>query len=243
MPLGGGKLVMFRQADLDLPAHSLDATAGINIYLEMAAVDYGTAADRQKLSISMWVKPEAGTPAGTITLYRIAGAGASTANIQIQYLPSGSIRLQTNFTSSGSLSLDSTTDVSDDAWHHVYGVIDTSLGVDADRMKLFIDGVSEGTHGALSLNDTTSNGGNPTALAAGAASATTNPALVYQAAFFESNVPGIGDLYNAGNPKSVVGLSGLYSNLDVAGGTVTSDGVIGTAWTNNGGLVNSSDIP
>jgi len=58
------------------------------------------------------------------------------------------------------------------------------------------------------------------------------------------NIP-VTDIFDAvtGMPKYVGEISGLHSALDVAGGDVTHDAVLPTAWTNNNSATASSTIP
>lgn len=241
MPLGGGKLVMFRAAEGELPAYSLDGTGGTK-YLSMTGANFGTAFNRKKLAFSAWVYTQLSPPAGTTSIFQ-AATTVATGALRVQYLTNGKIRGQLSFTGAGSISYDSAVDISDNAWHHIYLKVDTTQATDSERVKLYIDGVSSyGGSSWPNLDDDTVGGGTQDANIGGDGGNDLT-ALVYQAAFFENNLPGIGDLYNAGNPKSVVGLSGLYSYLDVANGTVESDGVIATDWTNNGSVVSSLNIP
>lgn len=67
--------------------------------------------------------------------------------------------------------------------------------------------------------------------------------LVYQGTFGQGTKPTLGDIYDGTELKSLVGVAGVTSLLDVAGGNVGSDAIKAVDWTLQGTPTASSTIP
>lgn len=68
---------------------------------------------------------------------------------------------------------------------------------------------------------------------------------IFSLAFFNNYLPTAAEIFlgSSGKLKDFTSLTGLFSWLDVAGGSVISDYVKATDWTNNGTATASSTIP
>ena len=132
------------------------------------------------------------------------------------------------------------------SWRHILYHFDAANGTPGDRMRLWHDG-------AEITAFTTDN--NPTAAVQDSASTVvigSNSAgaanffngKLYQAAFFSGSLPDISEVFDAGSPKDITGLTGLHSLLntdDIV--ALEDDFVLPTKWTNDGGVAKSMDIP
>lgn len=228
---------------LAVPAKSISFVAASSQFLSMSDANFG-AYDRAKFAISTWVKRS--SISSTQMIYAHTDGGTSRA-FDIFFLGDDTIRFRTSQDGSaiaGDL-ITTATYTSTSAFYHLLFWYDSANGTAGDRMRMWVNG-SEVTSFTTDANPTAAIFNSTADICI---SSQTNPVsspfngLQYQTSFFSGTLPNISTLYNAGSPKDVVGLTGLWSTLDVAGGVVTHDGVIATAWTNNAAATASSTIP
>lgn len=226
-----------------VPANSIDYEASSSQYLSMTNANFG-AYDRAKFGVHVWFKRES-----TGTTQYIANKGNAGANAEwwILFQSNNKIDIRT-FTSGGTLNgqlVTTATYTDTTSFHQLYFTFDSANATPADRMRLWIDQTevtafdtdTNPTVSAQSATDPMGWGGNS------AVTGNTFDGLQYQGAIFSGTLPNIGDLHSAGNPVSLNGITGLYSYLDVAGGDVTNDAVLATAWTNNNSAIASATVP
>lgn len=221
-----------------VPSRSLDFEASSSQSLTRNGLG---SYNRAKWAWQGWIKRES---TGEMAIFSHYAVGIDALHIgfdssnRLSYYVS-----EDGFLQAGTLLTTATyTDTS--AFHHILIHYDSANATSGDRMRIWFDGVEV----TVFTTDTA-----PTA-AIYSSSATVRvgfrsgaqyfDGLIYQSAFFSGYLPGIAEVYNAGLPKSVIAISGLWSVLDVEGEQVTHDGVLGaSAWTNNNTVSASTTIP
>jgi hypothetical protein len=68
-------------------------------------------------------------------------------------------------------------------------------------------------------------------------------AILYQPTFGQGAKPNLSDIYASGQLKALVDVASTTSLLDVAGGVVTHDAVLASAWTNLNSATASGTVP
>lgn len=224
-----------------LPEFALDFEASSNQHMSMSSANWG-AYNRSQFAISVWVKRETNN-----TLQLICGKrdSASGADIEFQLYFQSNGKL--DFFTYGSAStvngrLRTTATYTDTAnYYHILIHFDKDNATAGDRMRMWVNGAEVAafdidTNPTLDAFTTTED------MRIGHTSSTFD-GLIYQCAFFSGSLPAIGDVYDSGSPVDVSELDGLYSLLDVDGGTITNDAIRSASWTNNNGVTSSTDIP
>lgn len=227
-----------------IPTQSISLVRASSQYLSMSDANFG-AYDRAKWAISTWVK-RASTGA-TMGIMNQLSAGGGQRAFQLIFTGANKINIATYVDGTvvdGEL-ITTATYTNTSAYYHILFWYDSANATAGDRMRLWVNGVevtlfdTDTNPTAAIFNSTTdvgvgdsqSSGGSP------------NDGLIFQNAFFSGYLPTVSQVYNAGSPLPVTNITGLWSVLDVAGGDVTSDGVLVAAWTNNNGATASSTIP
>lgn len=227
-----------------LPLKSIDFELSSAQYVSISDANWGSY-DRNKFAISFWIKRES---IGITSFVCAKGTGntSGTREFRIGFLNTNKLQITVDCSDGSSATLLTTaTYASTSDWIHVLFWFDAANGTSGDRMRLWVDG----TEVTAFDTDTAPNAG--LATIGGdtrvGANISTNyfDGLVYQWAFFSGSLPAVTDLRDAstGKPKSVIGLPGLKSVLDVEGDVVTHDGKLASAWTNNNTAVASATIP
>lgn len=212
------------------------------------------------LACSCWIK-KTDTTASEFRMFQTGdGLGGVMFGFNASNDGSGTKLYATfNWTGVGSTQVRSTSNISNDVWHHLYLKVDTTQAVEANRVIMYIDGAEAAyafTSGSLepSLNDTLKGKNSPYVawqdqqITRYYNSTHTPKHFIYQNAVFSGTLPAIGALYNAGSPKSITGMAGLFSHLDaalplVAGvGYTGLDPVLGVNWSSTV-METSTDIP
>lgn len=222
-----------------MPTQSIDFESGSSQYLSMSDANFG-AFDHAKFAISVWVKRESSAEQAIITQWVNAGNQLGfTFQIRGDHLEL--ITSSTGSNINGHIETNAT--ISTGVYYHFLVWFDSANATAGDRMRMWIDG-SEITSFATDTNPTAAVFDSSGVVRVGVQDLSAFfDGLIYQLGFFSGTLPAISDVYNAGSPKDISGLPGLYSYLDVAGGSVVSDGVLATDWTNNNTATASSTIP
>lgn len=227
--------------DVVLPTRSLDMTVS-GRRLSMSNANYG-AYDHAKMAVSVWIKQTA--IGATRTIYT---QGATAANIPFVLRFSTSNKLEV-FTLVGAAvngQLTTTATFTDTAnWHHIMMQYDSANGTAGDRLRLWFDG-AEITAFDTDTNPTAAMQTSTEDVVIGATSTGTFSLQgeVYQPALFSGTLPDITDVYDGGAAKNLTGLPGLFSLLSTnETDALEDDFVIATNWTNNNGIVKTTDIP
>jgi len=224
-----------------VPTQSIQFVRASSQYLTMSSANFG-AYDRAKFAVSAWIKrASAGINAG------IMGHNGASDSFTLQFSSDNTLLFSTSSDGSSATGrlITSATYSGTSAYYHVLVWYDSANATANDRMRVWVNG-TEVTSFSNRVNPSAAIFSNSAAISVGAQSSTgsnLSNGLQYQSSFFSSSLPLITSLYNAGAPLSVTGLTGLWSTLDVAGGVVTHDGVLATAWTNNNTATASSTIP
>lgn len=224
-----------------LPTQSVDFESSSSQYLSMSDANFG-AFDYAKWAFSAFIKRESTGVLNHTICGKRAGVGQRSFYAAIVDDKLDIVTYNNGSTINGRLTTTATY-TSTASWYHLLFHFDSANATASDRMRLWVNG-SEVTSFDVDTNPTAAifdstadmNVGGPTGIGA-------FDGLIYNFAFFSGSLPTVGQLYSAGMPLTVVGLPGLYSTLDVAGGDVTHDGVLSTNWTNNNTVVASSTIP
>lgn len=227
-----------------LPTQSILFVGASSQNLQLSNTDWG-AYNRSLWSYSLWLKRSSSSASADPIMLFKGGATAATREFIIQF-DNDRLNFSTYKDSSGTINgrlLTSSTYTDTTNFHHYYFTFDVGAAA-GDRLRIWYDGAEVTTF----TTDTNPDGAIQTttnSIFTGARTSNLDPAdgLFYQASFFSGTIPTINDLYDSGSPLSVVGLPGLWSYLDVAGGSVTSDPARGVAWTNNNTATASSTIP
>lgn len=226
-----------------VPDYSLDFERSSSQYLSMSDANFG-AYDRAKWAISVWFKLESiGTNRPIMSQF--GSAGNRAFRILFNTTDKITVYMSEDGTSSGGDFTTTATYTDTSAWHHLLFWYDSANSTAGDRMRLWIDGVEVTTFdsetnptGALHNSTADMQVGAETVSLAGYFDG-----LLYQFGFFSGSLPTIGQVYNAGAPKDILELPGLYTYLDAAGNSPVSDGKLSTDWTNNNTVVTSSTKP
>jgi hypothetical protein len=241
--------ILIRQAGIlnvatasNVPTQSIDFESGSSQYLSISDANFG-AYDRAKWAVSTWVKKEStGMNQGIMS----QDGGAGQRAFSLIWTSTDALNIRTYQDGSAVAGqLVTTATWADTNYHHILFWYDSANATAGDRMRLWVDGTEIAAFGT-DTNPTAAIFDSTAAVAVGAQQATGSlPAdgLFYQHAFFSGTLPTIGQVYNAGAPRDITGLTGLYSYLGVEGGSVVADGVLVADWTNNNTAVASSTIP
>lgn len=230
-----------------VPNRSLDFERSSSQYLSMSDANFGSF-NRNKGTFSLWVK-------------KVSDLGLSVYGALWTQFVSGSMsfalgfdavaRLRFDVSTNGGLTTNNgvlTTNVtySNSTWYHIKALYDMQNATAANRLRLWVNG-SE----ISSFADRT----NPPQTAIYNSSAavligrneddnTYHDGLIFQPAYFSGEDVDVSYLYNAGAPKDVTAISGLYSLLNTTdGSTITDDYVKTASWTNNNTVIKSTDVP
>ncbi len=222
-----------------VPSKSLDFELDSSQSLNITSANWGSY-DRAKFAISLWFNKE--TNSTSTMLYK---GNATNHEFRLEFA-TGNLLQFTTYASDGTTingRLRTTASYSTGTWRHVLIHFDSANATAGDRMRMWVDG-SEVTAFDVDTNPTEAANTNAHPVYYGArVAASYYDGLIYQASFFSGTLPAIGTLYNAGDPMSVDGMTGLWSTLDVAGDVVESDGVLAANWTNTNTVVSSATVP
>lgn len=232
-PSGGGG---------SIPDYSIDFERDSTQYLSMSDTNLG-AYDRAKFAISAWVKREStGTAQAIMSQYGSAGSRA----FRFYFTSTDKLAFETSEggTSLSGRLITTAAYTSTSAWYHVLVWLDSANGTAGDRMRLWVDGTEVTSFGTDAYpSAAVFNSSGDVLVGHEPQQGAYFDGLIYQLGFFSGSLPAIGDVYDSGSPKDISGVTGLYAYLDVASGSVVSDGVLSTDWTNNNTAVNSSTKP
>ena len=226
-----------------LPTRSIDFEAGSTQHLSMSDANFG-AYDRAKWAISVWFKLESiGTNRPIMSQFGGAGNRAfrilfNTGNKLTAFISQDGSNNDSDFITTATY-----TDTT--AYHHLLFHYDSANATAGNRIRLWVDGAEVVTFD-LKTNPTAAVFDSTADMQVGAETVSLAgyfDGLIYQFGFFSGSLPIIGQVYNAGAPIDISGLTGLYSYLSVAGNSVVADGVLVADWTNNGTAISSVVIP
>lgn len=225
-----------------LPLYSLDFERGSSQYLSMSDANFG-AYDKAKWAISVWVKFETSANS-VICSHGDNGTGQRAFDIRLN----GTSKIDITTSSDGStangrlVTTDSFSSTAD--WYHILIWYDSANATAGDRMRLWVNGV-EVTSFTTDTNPSAAVFNSTEAVRIGANASVTTffDGLIYQFAFFSGVLPTISQVYNAGAPKDLSTISGLYAALNATGNSVVADDVLSADWTNNNTVITSTTKP
>jgi hypothetical protein len=221
-----------------LPVQSLNFVASSNQQLAITDGDFG-AFDRAKFAIFGTIRRSSTTGSGSHTIMcqqALAGGDVSFIlrfnNDRLDFLVStdgttvhGRLLTTATFTS--------TTSPVSFMVHY-----DSANATAGDRMRMWtangFAALVEQTSFTTDTNPTTSIRNSTAAVRVGGdgPSAADFDGDVWRLSFVSGSLPAVTDIETSGTPIDASGITGLWSLLDVAGGVVTHDAVLATAWTN-----------
>ncbi|MGZ8432771.1 MAG: LamG-like jellyroll fold domain-containing protein [Candidatus Binatia bacterium] len=223
-------------------AGSLSLAGASTQYLSMSNANWG-AYDRAMFAIAGSIKP-VGVASSQYIITKGNNAAGTVREWMVNIQSDGALRFIRWDANDNSLSLNTgASTLTAGAWnafliHYDY---------DGTAMEIWINGTSLDSDiaGAVVLRTSTTDvrigvrgdsSGNPDDPYDG---------LINNLAFFSGSLPAAGDVFDgtSGKLKDLTGLAGLYSLLDVAGGSPVSDYVKATDWTNTNGVTTSADAP
>lgn len=224
---------------------AIDFELDSNQYLRLSDANWGSY-NRDKWSISMWIKPESLSQARNHLCGKGGSGGVSNEEFQLDVAPDGTLRLEVFETSSGVEGRLQTLSgvIAVGSYTHILVHYDLANVTADDRMKFWVNGsapaIDSRVNPDTSFNTTTS------PVEVGNYQSTSGNSFdgrIFQWAFFNNVLVDINDVYNAGDYLSVRGISGLKSLLNAPNKNVTRDDILGVNWTNIGGATPSSDKP
>lgn len=226
----------------NIPTHSLDFESSSSQYLTLSSADWG-GYDRSKYGISVWVKLESAARDAMILIK--GGVGAADSEFFFAFDTNGSIEARSYVGGSinGRIVTTNTFNSTSD-WYHLYYQFDSAAS-SSDRMRLWVNG-TEITSFVVDTNPNSNTNTGTGVVRMGIYPALTNAfdGLMYQPCFFSGTLPTIGQLYDAGSPVDVTGLTGLWSLLNTnATNPLEDDYVLATNWTNVNTVVKSTTVP
>ena len=221
-----------------LPVQSLNFVASSNQQLAMIDGDFG-AFDRAKFAIFGTVRRSSTTGSGNHTIMcqqALAGGDVSFIlrfnNDRMDFLVStdgttvhGRLLTTATFTS--------TTSPVSFMVHY-----DSANATAGDRMRMWtangFAALVEQTSFTTDTNPTTAIRNSTAAVRIGGDGPSTADfdGDIWRLSFVSGSLPAVTDIETSGTPIDASGITGLWSLLDVAGGVVTHDAVLATAWTN-----------
>lgn len=242
MPLGGLKAVMvggnIEGGVSSLPSRSLTTTeAGAIGVVSAAPLESETGA---VLAVSVWIRGL--LPAEDGVRFRIFTTIYQSLSL---YLDTVSFGGTTALGSEVQIE-EALTIADDDAFHHLYFILDTTQASDDDRVRIYIDGVLEAHTGAgntYALNDELFQAIGDGQYSIEFGELETTPPYVYQYAIFKDTYPTVSEVYNSGTPVAVTGFAGLISQLTGQNDSPISDSVGTLTWTANESTITSPIIP
>lgn len=231
------------QGSSGVPTQSISLVNASNQFMSMSDANFGVY-NKAKFAVSTWIKKTTASGLAFGIMCQMGAAGQRAFTISINASDKINIRTYVDGTNIDGELLTTATYTAT-TYYHILFWYDSANATAGDRMRLWVNGVEVtafdvDTNPSAAIFDSTSNVAVGASSSAGASAA---DGLIYQHTFVSGSLPTIGQVYNAGAPLSITGLTGLFSVLDVAGGAVTHDGVLATAWTNNNTATASSTIP
>ncbi len=223
----------------NVPAHSHQFVAVNSERLDMSAANFGVF-DYDKTAYSVWVKRDT---IGSNTIFNTGGWKTSKTNFRLYYTGTFLRLISNNSAGVTDGTLVTHGDHTDTDWHHIMVHIDALNATPGDRMRMWFDG-SEITSFAIDTNPSGSRRVSDGTIYLGCTSFAGGffDGNIYQSALFSGYLPDISEVYNAGSPKDVSGVTGIYSLLD-ADASVTADAVRAADWTDVNTVTLSTDVP
>jgi len=217
------------------PDSAISFNAAGGDYLSMSIGNFG-AYDYSKFSISIWARP---TSASTVNPM-VSHENATLLRNTLYFTNTGKLQWRT-FDGSFRDTITTATIANPAAYVHILASYDASAGTGLKK-RIWVDG-TEITSFSTN-NEPTGNVSAPDTILVGRAEGlSTFDGLLYQTAFFSGRNPDISEVYNAGKLDLQV-VPDVRSIMNVAGGVVTTDTFLATAWTIAAGApVASSTIP
>lgn len=223
---------------------SLDIEESLNSYLSMSNANFiaGGDYDHAKFAIIGSFKLES-----TGQNYLYSKHVSSSADSEFALFIGGTDKLALSiFDGSGSATFACSTTINTGTWYAFMFHVDTANATSTDRIKCWINNSSE----------TASSYTAPTApvvtTTAPVYIGILNPSLpnnfdglAHKMSLVSGVLPSPSSVFSgtSGRLKDIAKLSGIHSLLDVRGGDVTSDRVLAASWTNNNGVVASTETP
>ena len=208
----------------------------------MTQANYGTF-NFNKCAVSAWIKQDTAVqPSGGIynfgdayanraLVLRIKNAGVSVYTVDSSGTLDGDLQTYAVYTDTS-------------VWTHVLVHLDVFNATASERMKMWVDGSRivapnfyiETYPAAVSRADPIDG------MVIGGTLGYGFDGKVYQPVAFSDYLPDISEVYNAGAPVDVTGITGVRSLLD-PDTSVTADYVLATDWTNINTVTLSAEVP
>ncbi len=204
------------------------------LQIPVANINIGNGTD---LGCSVWMFTASG---GVQEQVIIDGANAGGTKFRLTFATDTSVRTSVQTTSGNQNLISIPGLITLNAWNHIYYRHETF-----GNRELFINGVLQETNTAAALNFNPVIGFNYFVGNRFVLSGAEFKGQIFQLALFNGTggLPLIGDVWENA-PVDVTNLSGLTSLLDVSGGAVTNDFVLGDAtWTNTNGVIADNNVP
>lgn len=224
---GGGGTTLTKSIDFD-PAD----------YLSMSHTDWGSY-NRAKFAIACSFKLDTRDGSEDAIICK----GPSFSGMEFDLVLSPTMYFRGSVSSFGD-ALRNCTDVtiSTGSWYAVLAHFDSANSTSADKMKVWVNNVAQTSGSYTAPTGAVRNGGGDCYW--GKSRFGQVDGRVFSGAFFSGLLPTPSEVFDgsSGKLKDLKGLAGLYSLLDVAGGSVISDYVKTPDWTNSG-TISSTSVP
>jgi len=227
----------------NIPTRSLDFESSSSQQLSMSSANFG-AFNRDKGTFSLWLKVESAAILGRNTPVWEKGQGSSNKSFRLGFNDASAffLEISTNGNTWDGLLVTNAT-YSIGTYRHIKCLYDLQNSTANNRLRIWVNGSEISSFSSrtnppqvslFNSNDTVQIGGGPGDY----------DGLIYQPAYFSGMDVDIANLYNAGQPRDVTQLSGLYSLLQTtATGDLTDDYILAANWTNVNGVMKSTDVP
>lgn len=234
-----------------VPTKALSFTAASSQSLTMSSANWGGGVYHpDKWSIAGSLKMASNITTGRYALLaRQFDNSTREFSLQLSGAVGGSkLTIATYDTSGASIGVfQATTQFTAGAYHSFLIQYDKANATSGNRIKMWIDNAAETA--SIYTAPTTSMVNKSVSTSVGASTNSGDfgyyDGLLYSLTFFDNVLPTAAQVFRGGSGglHDLSKISGAYSILDVAGGVVTHDGKLATAWTNNNTVVASSTIP
>ncbi len=231
---------------LGVPSRSLDFVTSGGEYLSIADAVAG-GFNKDKCSWSTWFKRATLGAATEIIFAQNDNSAPINGAYQISFNSANALdfRVSDGTTALHGRLITTATYTNTTTWKHLQVIWDRNNGTANNRMRVIIDGTevtsfSSRTNPTNAMNDSA----HAVTIGATANNANHNTGKLYQPAMFSNVIPATTSLINGTNPRDLRKISGLFYLLHTNSvDALEDDYVLGTNWTNNVGVVKSTDIP
>lgn len=200
--------------------------------LRMPVASFGSY-DAETLSFSTYVKSSSWL--GGVPIF----CDTALQSLRLKISDFGLIEFQ-SFRAGNTNTFASGTAATVGVYNHILVHMDLSNPSPSARMRLWLNGVEEGSTAGSIFETTSSPPGGSMMLGNSGAG---RDFYLYQPILFNNVLVDIADVYDGGTPIEVREIAGAYSNIQSDNPNITDDWFLATNWTNTTSVQLSADIP